>query len=141
VSTIKKGLKSTDKKLNAKKCSAIKISLEGEQLKITDIEYLQDALRKLGMDTYIDKNVTDNPKEHCNFLPLDEGLFLIGNIRRGQIVEATESVIIVGDVEPGAKVMSKSNVIIIGRQEGYVEAGVDGDPSSIVYSLIPGRNI
>jgi septum site-determining protein MinC len=141
VSTIKKGLKSTDKKPGVKKCPAIRISLEGERLKFTDIEYLQDALRELGIDTYIDKKVTDNPKEHCKFLPPDEGLFLIGNIRRGQIVEAAESVIIVGDVEAGAKVVSKSNVIIIGRQDGYVEAGVDGDSSSFVYSLIPGRNI
>jgi septum site-determining protein MinC len=141
VSTIKRGLKNSDKKQTAGRYPAIRLSLEGEQLKNEDIRYLQTRLRELGMDTYIDKKVTDNPKEHRDFLPLDEGLFLIGNIRRGQIVEAVESVIIVGDVEAGAKVVSRSNVIIIGRQDGYVKAGVDGDSSSFVYSLFSGRNI
>jgi septum site-determining protein MinC len=143
VSTVKKGLKNTKKQRTG--CPAIRISFEGEILSGSDIEYLRNELRKLGMETYIetytDKKVTDNPKEHCKYQPLDEGLFLIGNIRRGQIVEAAESVIILGDVEAGARVLSRSNVIILGRQDGYVEAGVDGDASSFVYSLIPGRNI
>lgn len=140
VSTIENGLKNINKQTIGKH-HAIRLMLEGEKISSHDVGYLQSSLRDMGIETYIDKDVTEKTKEQDKFLPMDEGLFLIGNIKRGQIVEAATSVIIVGDVEAGARIISSANVVIIGKQDGQVQAGMDGDPSSFVYSMISGRNM
>ena len=140
VGTIENGLKNINKRTLGKH-SAIRIMLEGEDVSKQDTCYLQEALNKLGINTYIDNGVTEKTEENKIYSPMDEGLFIIGNIKRGQIIEAETSVIILGDVETGAKIISSANVVIIGKQDGQVQAGRDGNPSSFVYSMISGRNM
>lgn len=140
VSTIEKGLKNI-KKETLKPHQSIKLMLEGQRLKPGEIEYLQNALLKLGINTYIDKPQSQHTNDKIKLSPPDEGLFIIGNIRRGQIVEAATSIVIIGDVETGAKIISNSNVVIIGKQDGMVQVGADGQTGSFVYSMISGRNM
>ena len=140
VSTIEKGLKNI-KKEKLEPHSSIRLMIEGAKLKPEETEYLQTALFNLGIDTYIEEPQTHYTNDKKDIIPMDEGLFVIGNIRRGQIVEANTSIVILGDVEAGAKIISNANVVIIGKQEGMVQVGANSNEASFVYSMISGRNM
>ena len=63
------------------------------------------------------------------------GRFYRGTLKRGQILEASESVVVMGDVKPGACVISAGNVVILGALRGTAICGGDGRAGSFVAAL------
>lgn len=122
------------------------ISLEGKRLSHSEKIEILESLKKKGISILGDTDKTksgrikDDSLNKYNLLS-DEGLFLIGNVSNGEIVEAKDSLVIVGNVEKGAKIYSHKNIVVVGRIEGYVQAGCKGDKRAFVYSMISGRNL
>ena len=63
------------------------------------------------------------------------GLFHVGSLRSGQVLELDRSIIIIGDVNHGANVKSKGNVVVIGTLFGNVHAGCDGDTNAFIIAM------
>ncbi len=61
----------------------------------------------------------------------DAAKIIIGPVRSGCILEATEHIVIVGDVNPGAEVTSIGAIIVLGRMRGIAHAGAGGNPAFI----------
>lgn len=143
VSTIKNGLKNNVIYDTIDKKHDIKLIFEGQDISFKDKLLIQNLFLQYGIKCYIENKheVTDKISSYNNFLPKDEGLFLFGNIRRGEVIEAKTSIVIIGDVEKGARVYSNANIVIIGKQEGLVQSGIEGSSTSFVYSMISGRNM
>jgi septum site-determining protein MinC len=56
-------------------------------------------------------------------------------IRSGNSVTSAGDIVIIGDVNPGGEVIAGGNVIVWGRLRGMVQAGAEGDETSVVCAL------
>ena len=70
-----------------------------------------------------------------------DGLFYVGDLGYGQILETKASVIILGNVLYGAKVISTGNIIITGKLFGKAICGYGGNREAFVYELLQGGHI
>lgn len=65
----------------------------------------------------------------------ENGHFLKGGLRDGEVLETDTSIIVIGDVEAGCAVISAKNIIILGALNGEAYAGGNGLPGAFVAAL------
>lgn len=118
----------------------ISITFEGKLLTQDETKIILDTLRDIGLNIEEKKykilsleRIKDD--KELNIPSEQNGLFFVGNIRKGQSLEAKKSIVIIGDVFPGARVVSDGNIIIIGQSRGTIIAGAGGNKNAFVYCI------
>lgn len=111
----------------------IKLTFEGKILTMDERKLILKVLSSYGIKIQADK---ENSTHKCELSDKhnNDGLFYVGNLKNGQVLEAKDSIIIVGNIEQGAAVYSDGNILITGYLYGYAKA-------KFVYSYMSGRNI
>lgn len=117
----------------------IHITFEGKCLTNDEKQSIINILQNAGLNIKIHNTL--HPKEDKYEIKRSDtdGLFYVGNLRNGQVLETKESIVIVGNVEQGAAVYSEGNIIITGELKGYAQAGCKGRKETFVYSYLSGR--
>lgn len=134
LSDLKKKLNTT--KHYYKNVRPISLTFDGRDLTEDEVNQITNILSDNGLIIKTKETIPEQPIAGIDDSQLDkDGLFLIGNIRNGQSIDATKSIIIIGDVERGASVYSKGNIIVIGQIYGNVVSESCGSKKGFIYSL------
>lgn len=124
-----------------RKKKPIYVTFEGKNLTKDEEDIIYDTLDNIGVIPYKAQVFDDSIIENTEDIPADgNGVFVIGTLKKGQVIESKKSIVILGDVEMGASVYSEANIVVVGKLNGYVEPGYKGRKDAFVYSLISGRN-
>lgn len=118
----------------------ILISFEGKYLTMDEKNLILNALKDKGLNIQEDKQFNKTNDHYKRQIDKD-GLFYVGNLKNGQMLEAKDSIIIIGNVEQGAAVYSEGNIIITGILKGYAQAGYKGNSNAFVYSYMSERSL
>lgn len=112
----------------------IKLSFEGKLLTMDEKNLILNTLLNKGINIQTDYISRDNFHNKTVEQQEKNGLFYVGNLKNGQILETKDSIIVIGNVEQGAAIYSEGNIIITGFLYGYAKA-------KFVYSYMSGRNM
>lgn len=112
----------------------IKLTFEGKNLTMDEKNLILKALFNKGIKIQTENKDFTHKREISDIQPQKDGLFYVGNLKNGQVLETKESIVVVGNIEQGAAVYSDGNIIITGYLYGYAKA-------KFVYSYMSGRNI
>lgn len=55
-----------------------------------------------------------------------------GNIRSGQIINASTDLLFIGNVQPGGEIRANRNIFVIGDLKGIAHAGAEGDTQAVI---------
>lgn len=120
----------------------INVAFEGKELTDDEKKDILFVLNNIGLNVcHNTKKLEKKSNIESNIQPEKDGLFYIGDLKKGLSINAKYSIVIVGNVEKGASVYSKGNIVITGALDGIAKAGYSGKEDAFVYSLISGRNI
>lgn len=109
----------------------ISITFEGKEFTTNEKNELISILENAGL---VINKTKDIKTSYYTEIPNDkDGLFYIGNIRNGQILEAKESIVLIGNIFPGGVVTSSGNIVVIGNVWGKIYPGNDGKEDAFYY--------
>lgn len=113
----------------------IEVTFEGKRLTEDETEEILNVLKATGL--YIKEEFEAKNTNVINqYIPNDkDGLFYIGNIKKGQVLTAKDSIVIIGDIEYGGAAYCEGNIVVIGHIYGYADSGISGRKNTFVYGI------
>lgn len=126
--------------LNAATLGALRDKLSDRSLSLWAVisrsPITENNAQALGMATKIHQsNPNRDAKNFDTRLEGDPSILVNRTVRSGNRVTYQGHVIVIGDVNPGGEVIAGGNVIVWGRLRGMVQAGSEGDETSVVCAL------
>lgn len=124
------------------------VNFKGKRISETEYFELKDIVEnQYGMEvtgdynTLLANNIFEDAdekiKKYCSVVEPkygeeEEGLFIQGTIRSGQLIKYDGNITVIGDVNPGAHLKASGSIIVMGIMRGIGHAGCTGNYNTYI---------